>query len=331
MPPTENLKSARSKCLTELASRPASERDDEKYLDGLVQSIDTWFEAYKGWEKTDDFKVAFEERRMTARTDNKGNLKSLTREYNVRSNQGENVDMKIVLGFIGVKMRTMPKKFLDRGKYDHGLHPLSAVLLDSTDKISAQLFHKDADVIVFMPLPFPEDMRVYRKLKDEELYWGETALHARLIKVRRRMTRVRMASGRDMESTYYNVGSYREPKIRLGFSKYRGGGLDENVIEKRLKTARKYIKRLPHWEPHQSGHNELTIMYRSHEGKFPLLAEIKTRGGQDENSREYYYEETDVMGFGTKRTVDDSGRCELSSPSVTSSEESETPLGVKLQ
>ena len=321
-----SLQHARSKLLDALRDTDLEGRGPE-IDDPFVQIVDDWFSAFKDeGESTDTFVGAFSEHRMTARVVKKqgGMIEAISmNKYNLHTKASTaKVDTPDVYntGMAGMKLRTNPGNFgaetedkgglrrvdgkivkvppSKKGKYNLGLHDLSAVLLSTKrGNILNQLAWKEGaqetakNAIAFMPLPLEADLSVFALFSEKAKKYkvGHPAIYAKLVQVRHRMTRVKLTNEEDAGSGFVNVGTGWQAKQR----KYRYGlglipiegkegkvGVDE--MDRRRKLALEYrsmlgmMKPLPEDTTLNPTHNELVVAYREHASKcFPLFTEFE--------------------------------------------------------
>ena len=177
-----------------------------------------WFGWYKHWEAHDTFFAAIRERRMTFRQgpadqDTKKDI-NMTSLAAPTEKSKKHVGYKYEVGLDSVAQRMDPRSFerggsVDpRGKYEHGLHDLSASLM-SPDKptISEQVRWKppknvSAEVaksakfnkwaVIFMPLGQPQDLALFALLNSmaKEARLRQPAFYGRVVEMRRQITRM---------------------------------------------------------------------------------------------------------------------------------------------
>ena len=302
-----------------------SERDAEL----LIQDIDDWCSELKAWERGDSFAAAFKEHRMTARvvaraatsTKNTTTNKLAMNQYNLQTHKVGHAKHQTAdiydTGLSGMKLRTNPDNFgqeqiipggmkkidgqikkvptIIAGKYNLGLHDLSACLLSTArGSILNQLAWKegakepDKNAIAFMPLPLEADLQLFFVLnaKAKQCKSKHPAIHQKVAWVRRRMTRVKLANEVDAGSGFVNIGTgwkndQRRYKYGLGLVAIpeKTGAVGIGETERRTRLALQYRRTLQMMPPMPKDNdspgtnNEMVIAYRQHASNcFPLFA-----------------------------------------------------------
>jgi hypothetical protein len=189
-----------------------------------------------------------------------------------------------------------------KGKYNLGLHDLSAVLL-STERgsILGQLAWKegakdpDVNAVAFMPLPLEADLKLFAVLSEKAKKHRAThaRIYAKVVDVRHKWTRVKLTNENDAGSGFVNIGTGWKDKARkykygLGLVAIDGKTGTTGVAEmkRRQELALEYRSMLGKMNavPLDGGnptHNELVVTYRQHATLcFPLFAEYDK---QDKN------------------------------------------------
>jgi hypothetical protein len=174
-----------------------------------------------------------------------------------------------------------------RGKYNLGLHDMSAVLLSpERGPIYNQLAWKESVketekfAVAFMPLPLERDLQMFFVLNAKAKRFRGTQLsfiYDKVAFIRRRMTRVKLANEVDAGSGFVNIGKgwkEKERKYKYGLGlvaipeKTGAVGIQETL--RRTQLALEYRSLLALMKP--ATNNELVIAYRDHESKcFPMF------------------------------------------------------------
>jgi hypothetical protein len=184
------------------------------------------------------------------------------------------------------------------GKYNLGLHDLSAVLLSTKrGNILNQLAWKEGaqetakNAVAFMPLPLEADLQIFALLseKAKKHRAKHAAIYAKVADVRHRMTRVKLTNEDDAGSGFVNVGTgwkdgQRKYRYGLGLIPVEGkeGKTGIAEMERRRALALEYrtmlgkMKPMPESTSVNPTHNELVVAYRQHaSGCFPLFTEYE--------------------------------------------------------
>lgn len=252
----------------------------EKLGDLSSENIGRWLEQLKKFEAQDSFAIAFQANRMTARqisTSGRGG------NFNVRSTKkGKEREIKLARDVPGVKERFIPTNFFNTSdpnakskKNEKGLHDLSASLLDRDRPISEQLKHYEGAIVLFMPLPMEDDLRIFSALT-RKLGTGNPEVR----KIRSMFTRVKLAQASDMGTSFVDISdpNAKEGKFRYGITGTiirRKGGI--GVAAKESELAARRTNALQYTNILKEGItrvNEVVLAYRNHASKdFPMFAE----------------------------------------------------------
>jgi hypothetical protein len=221
-------------------------------------------------------------------------------------------EMVLSRGIQGIEQRIDPSNFRptksgERGKYAHGLHDLSASLLDHEKPISGQLKGYENAVVLFMPMPEEDDLRILAAL---------ARLDDRNINALRffksHMTRMQAAQSSDMGTTFNDLSKEGGPDTfkygATGTIIRKKGGIGVPATEAELK-ARK-TNALEYKKILQAGIttvNEVVVAYRSHASKvFPLYARW------DDTNKLFHVVDSNLVPQGVQIT--DDGHVQLGSP-----------------
>ncbi len=295
----------------------------EKSWEELEPKILEWWQKLKANEAKETFESAFLDNRMTARQislSGRGGRFSAA-----KPDKQKTPGREIVLsrGIQGIEQRTNPNNFRktksgERGKHARGLHDLSASLIDHKKPISGQLKGYEDAVVLFMPMPEENDLRIIAAL---------ARLDDRNINALRffksQMTRMQAAQSSDMGTTFNDVSEEGGPdKFRYGATGTiirKKGGLGAPATETELK-ARK-TNALEYKKILQAGItnvNEVVVAYRSHASKvFPLYARW------DETNKLFHVLDSNLVPRGVQIT--DDGHVQLGSPPPEISDNLEEP------
>jgi len=314
-----------------------SQRD----VENIIQDIDDWYSELKKWESGDSFALAFKQHRMTARvvarvatsTKNTTTNKLSMNRYDLTTHKVGHTKQTTTdiydTGLSGMKLRTNPNNFgqeqvipggmkkidgqikkvptIVTGKYNLGLHDLSACLLSTQrGSILNQLAWKEGakepekNAIAFMPLPLEADLQLFyvlnAKAKDKECKAKHPALYEKVVWVRRRMTRVKLANEVDAGSGFVNIGTgwkdtQRRYKYGLGLVAIpeKTGAVGIGEAERRTRLALHYrhmlqmMPAMPKDNNSPGTNNEMVIAYRQHASNcFPLFAVFEKEGNRFE-------------------------------------------------
>ncbi len=291
--------------LIRLFSKPTIGQDLVTYWPAISKAIVRWFMAYKSWEKTDEFSVAFREGRMTMRHPKKNNIKhSNTDIFGYNRSTGAKVNSKFFhkVGLVGVREMQNPAYFDTWGgpvsrKAELGLYELSASLLDPKRLITKQTFAwlKDGDLFVFMPLSDQRDQTIYRILNNWRKRLGAKHVLSNVVRnVRARMTRIKLGADHDMGTGYTMLGDDSNPhKLKYGVGLGKKTKLPEfsdkkekfelknvtvttSIIEQFRSNALKYKS----MSKGRFKVNEIIVAYRHHASEtFPMF--VRYSAGND--------------------------------------------------
>jgi hypothetical protein len=263
-----------------------------------------WFGWYKHWEAHDTFFAAIRERRMTFRQgpadqDTKKDI-NMTSLAAPTEKSKKHIGYKYEVGLDSVLQRMDPRRFerggsVDpRGKYEHGLHDLSASLM-SPDKptISEQVRWKppknvSAEVaksakfnkwaVIFMPLGQPQDLALFALLNSmaKEARLRQPAFSGRVVEMRRRITRIKLGDGADIGAAFLNVQTKEAmpAKFRYGLSgALKSSGEFDHELARRLRDhAKNYQGIIASQLERGQLSNEIVMCYRHHDGdRFPIV------------------------------------------------------------
>lgn len=291
-----------------------------------MRVAELWWLAYKDWEKKDRFKKAFEQGRMTVRqipvpkgmeAKPIGEISDYEVQYGTYKGKAGDAAFGIRRGDVekqsypneryrvgtsALKERLDPANFgMEKGerlKYANGLHDMSASLcVPSLPKLTDQVRWKYQElairVTVFMPLALPADMEVFYLLNAAAKAAQGTFPkgYLRTTEMRRRMTRIKLASGDDIGAGLRDVSAQNsnKPKIRYGMQGELVDGRLSGIDATRAQSVFNYTK-VPKTEPVlvtpkygspvlvTKSTNEIVIAYRQHEGdRFPLFTKYDVR------------------------------------------------------
>jgi hypothetical protein len=205
-----------------------------------LRYVDQWWVEYKVWEANDRFVTAIDEGRMSVRqgtpSQTYGEYMGKEAEFAFGARQGEVEKVlypkeRYRTGVDSIKERMDPSFFGledgERKKYKHGLHDLSASLMTPTLRlITKQVRWKYAElgkrITIFMPLAKPQDMAMFHELnfKAKQAQTLRPFIHKRVIEIRNRMTRIKLAEDTDIGAGLHNIAAPGEPvKLRYGVKK----------------------------------------------------------------------------------------------------------------
>ena len=237
--------------------------------DGIVKLGEAWFAEYKTWEREETFDRAIKDQRMTARLAKRTGPLVKFDTYGTDGNKTHPVVLDNTV-MRGLKQSVVPANFKDKKKNELGLHDLSAVLLKPNVSIKGQGFSKPG-VVVFMPLPLEEDLRLVHDLAIAAKVTKVGPLYDFYVDARSRMTRIKYGSPEDMSNGFYVVdkGDGKD-HVRYGVANILGGKFDEMYLKERAANALTYKKTIAEIAT-KGGNNEVTVKYRQHDGIFPLI------------------------------------------------------------
>jgi hypothetical protein len=260
-------------------------------LEDLKRAVWKWWNAYKAWEGEDTFLGALKDNRlcMSQRTYNLYDVEAL------RSPSGSKITYagyKYGTSPESVAQRMNPANFEDakgvglRLKDKLGLLDLSGTLLNPKYKtLRGQLrwpflSQDDADKkpVIFMPLPKPEDVAVYHRLRMFAKN-KDAALRPVVSHIRHRLTRVIVADDKDLGAGVYDVApTGSSAKLKYGWKST--DGVLSDVTSRQLETAATNYQAilggardiLTRGNDKVVSSNEITIAVRHHNGeKFPII------------------------------------------------------------
>lgn len=203
-------------------------------LRGLERLVDEWWLAYKEWEQQDTLAVAYSESRLTCK--GTSDMSEPLNVRNVAPGQGESIkdlyrkdtwgntslypNSLIAKTNASIVGRMKPEAFLDGNKARLGYHDLSALVLNPAKGISKQQYKTvtSGQVYGFMPIAPSIDQCVFQninaaaKLKRD----SHPDFYQKVVDIRNRMTRIKLASGNDMKTVFIRVGT-----TKLGHDKFK--------------------------------------------------------------------------------------------------------------
>lgn len=288
--------------------------------------VDQWWLAYKEWEQQDTLAAAYSESRLTCK-----GTSTMSEPLNVRSvNLGHNETIKdlyrrdtwgntskyqnslIAKTNASIVGRMKPESFLEGNKAQLGYHDLSALVLNPAVAISKQQYKTvtSEQVYGFMPIAPSIDQCVFQNINMVAKLNREScpSLYEKVVNIRNRMTRIKLASGNDMKTVFIRVGTTKHGhdkfKYVLGMktdvsktdvadglvdqSKFRTDAKTANVTttpaiyEARRNAAINYeamVKRM------LGKYAEVSIAYRQHARNvsagrivFPMFAQFDSNG-----------------------------------------------------
>lgn len=301
-PPTQELLDARIAIRETIA-------ENRIMTDEASQRIAHWHQQIKVWQDTDSLSDAFADGRLTFRQmshpEKKYNYakenptKDPTREkilgiINNDSHQKEvtntavkNDDDVWVLGGAkrgrilldaggaGIVRRMNPQNFLrtaeapQSSKFRLGLHALSASLLDPAGYVLKR--YEESVLIVLMPLPFPEDVRLFYQLRELSKTGGCASFQNAVVVMASEFTRPQFASSLDMGAQYVVVKSERTGKDSV---KYVRGTKNKDVDGQTPTECRNHARNNYKAILGNQTANEITIAYRrcGNLARFPVFA-----------------------------------------------------------
>jgi hypothetical protein len=240
----------------------------------LKPAIDEWKSRLKQFEKADTFEAAFKDRRMTGRQINTAGRGG---DFDVRRVHG-GVDrkMKLARDVPSIRTRMNPTNFYNSGKSSKnrlGLHDLSASLLNPATNISHQLKHYQDAVVLFMPVPPEDDLRILAalaKLDDRD--------EAEIRQLKSEITRLKLAQSSDMGTVYVDVstGRFAPGKFRYGITgtiiRAKGTTGQDATAEELAARRTNALKYKSILDDDLASVNEVVIAYRKHESSlFPMF------------------------------------------------------------
>jgi hypothetical protein len=277
----------------------------------LEPKIIEWFLKVKSAEATDTFEDAYKANRMTARQIDLGGRGGRFSVKKPDTSPGR--IMTLSRGIQGIEQRVKPENFFDlqtgrSKKNERGLHDLSASILDHRrGSISSQLKFYDNAIVLFMPAPEQDDLRVFAalaRLEDRDVNM--------LRFIRSQMTRIKLAQGSDMGTSFSDVSEEGGPdKFSYGSTGTiirMKGGLAKPATETELKArgtnALEYKSVL---DAGVTTVNEIVMSYRSHASKdFPMYARW------DATNKRFHILDANLAALG--RYIADAGVMEVGTP-----------------
>lgn len=292
----------------------------------LEDLVDKWWLAYKEWEQQDTLAAAYSESRLTCKGTSdmaeplnvrnvelgpKGAIKDLYRK-DTWGNTSKYQNSLIVKTNASIVGRMKPESFLDGNKSQLGYHDLSALVLNPAKPISLQQYKtvSAGQVYGFMPIAPSIDQCVFQNINSVAKLNRERypEFYGKVVNIRNRMTRIKLASGNDMKTVFIRVGTTKHGhdkfKYVLGMKtdvsktdvednlvakeKFRDGAKTANVVttpeiyEARRNAAINYeamVKRM------LGKYAEVSIAYRQHARNvsagriiFPMFAQFDSDG-----------------------------------------------------
>lgn len=252
---------------------------EEANWESIEKEVMEWWEAMKESEGTLEFEAAFKANRMTARQINIGSTarggRFQAQKLGGQPDKLTDREMYLDNSIQGIGERTKPENFKDRGTVNEkGVHDLSASLLRGDKAIYEQLKHYDEAVVLFMPLPEENDLRIFSALS--KLKGMDTKVMEMMGGL---LTRPIFAQASDMGTRYVDTqeGSEGEGNFRYG--------LTGTVIREEGDRARKInVADMASREKGALAYkeiatssitrvNEIVMAYRQHQSElFPMFA-----------------------------------------------------------
>jgi len=299
--PEPETEEERQKRETRLLKEGMDKLGGQKPWAELVPKIIEWWQGFKKNEEKETFNRAFTANRMTARQIDLGGRGGTFQVDTPDKTPGR--FMALARGPKGVEERLKPSNFLSGQENEKGLHDLSASLLDGALPIYSQLKHYENSVVLFMPVPEEDDLKIFAALsqlpdRDEEVLRAMGA----------QMTLLKLAQASDMGTTFADLSEEGGPdKFRYGHTGTiirAKGGIGKPAtpaeIKARATNALEYKKILT------AGItivNEVVMAYRQHASKlFPMY------GRWDEQAKVFHVLTKDLKPIGYRVTND--GRLE---------------------
>ena len=302
--PEPESEEERKKRETRLLEEGMDKLGGQKPWAELVPKIVEWWQSFKKREEEETFNRAFTANRMTARQIDLGGRGGTFQVDTPGKTPGR--FMSLARGPKGIEERLKPSNFLSGQESEKGLHDLSASLLDGTLPIYPQLKHYENSVVLFMPVPEEDDLKIFaalNQLPDRD----EAVLRA----MGAQMTLLKLAQASDMGTTFADLSDAGGPdKFRYGHTGtiIRAKGAigrpaTPAEIKARATNALEYKKILA------AGItivNEVVMAYRQHASKlFPMY------GRWDEKDKVFHVLTKDLKPIGYRITND--GRLEKGS------------------
>ncbi len=262
----------------------------------LTRAIWTWWSAYKSWEEQDTFLAAFRESRLCI------TQRPPSWEYDMEAKRGvghtapkiKYPGVKYAVGVDSLATRANPANFSGvnpqgiKNKYALGLFDLSASLLNPKyltvkGQLRWSLTGEKKDWrVIFLALPHEDDVGLYNVLKVIAQQQRDPVLQHIVKFIRHRMTRPKLAEGKDMGAGPYDVSKPGEqPKFKYGWQS-KDGTLTEKTERRALTAAVEYQSILNDSKPIKPREgsvkavtsNEVTVAVRQHAGRrFPIITD----------------------------------------------------------
>lgn len=247
-----------------------------KTWEALAPKIAEWWQTLKKAEASDTFELAYKANRMTARQIDLGGRGG--RFSVAKPDRASGRTITLSRGILGIEERVKAQNFYEPKagaslEYGKGLHDLSASLLDKRRNISEQLKFYDNAVVLFMPVPEEDDLRIFAALSalkdaDEQV----------LRMMASQLTRIKLAQGSDMGTSFVDVSEEGGPdNFKYGSTgtviRMKGGmakAATDTELKARATNALEYKKIL---DAGVTTVNEIVMAYRQHASKsFPMYA-----------------------------------------------------------
>lgn len=321
------LKLCREQLNQGLTSTPA-EQIPAEWNSSIRRLISQWWSAYKRWEAQDTFAKAYEESRMTVRSFGKdfgkevhkniprGTLKVTEERFFANRQRAaldptdhsqhyaafhEEAESQKYWQNRGLDSAAFadPANFISREvKYAHGLHDLSASLVNPRKPLNLQLFSSGDGVhLAFAPLSKEEDQQVIWRLAGlaKRLQAQLPEFYSLIHGYRARMTRIKLARNYDIGTGFIatpaaNPGQGPQYKLTYGLGttikekgKFAPRPIDPQE-QQRLQTSMRQqalqFKQILAGAVLNKGEvNEIVIALREHDGPFPVYAVLRKDQG----------------------------------------------------
>ena len=275
-----------------------------------AHKVRLWHTEVKKWEDADDLKTAFDEGRLTFRSmshpggaydygkttaaerkkvlgiiNNDNYDKPITNKAQMvdevwqRGASYSSKPIRLDAGGAGLLRRCDPKNFLKgttefphSSKFRLGLHALSACLLNPDGYVLKR--YEDTVLIALMPLPLPEDVKIFYQLRKLAKTGGSPGFTTATVVLASEFTRPQLASSLDMGTIYTVVVKQRkegEKTVSYSSVKYVRGEnptTPDSAVQCRLNATEDYRRIV------SDKANEITIAYRKHGNlsRFPIFA-----------------------------------------------------------
>ncbi|RZK98983.1 MAG: hypothetical protein EOP36_20565 [Rubrivivax sp.] len=302
-----SLQAARDKAFEQifLAKDVINERD-------AVTFFELWLEALKLWEMKEDFETAFQENRMCMRAAPADGAAQTKQSFTPNAVRTEN-DVLIRASVPHTPLFLDPKNFLLKKKNELGLHDVSAVLLSSDKKISAQVFPKVGRQPLFIPIPHEKDLLLLHCIGHMAKQNKAGPIYEFYKNASARITRIKYGSEDDMKTTFLKtVDSQQKVHYRYGDAHETAGPVSAQVLQERRSNALFYQSRVLTGKVTEN--NEVTLKIRQHAGNWPQAAvpgpvppsEAKSMGLPCEVPKDHFL----LVGFDLKfkSLVNDEGK-----------------------